>query len=52
VFFCNRNLQADDVHIMDVAPTALEIFGIPVPGYMDGKSLLGKDAGEAANEQG
>ncbi len=50
VFFCNRKLQADDVHIMDVAPTALEIFGIPVPGYMDGKSLLGKDAGEAANE--
>ena len=43
VFFSNLKLRADDAHIMDVAPTVLEIFGLPVPAYMDGKSLLGKD---------
>jgi predicted AlkP superfamily phosphohydrolase/phosphomutase len=42
VFFCNRDLGVDEVCMMDVAPTALDIFGIPVPAYMDGKSLLGK----------
>ncbi len=51
VFFCNRKLQADDAHIMDVAPTALDIFGIPVPAYMDGKSLWGKDE-KATEKQG
>ncbi len=42
VFFCNRNFDVDEVCITDVAPTSLEIFGLPVPAYMDGKSLLGK----------
>jgi predicted AlkP superfamily phosphohydrolase/phosphomutase len=40
VFFSNRKLRSENIHIMDVAPTALEIFGIKVPEYMDGKSLL------------
>lgn len=42
VFFSNRKLNADNVHIMDIAPTALEIFGVQVPEYMDGTSLLVK----------
>ena len=42
VFFCNRDLGVDEVCMTDVAPTVLDIFGIPIPAYMDGKSLLGK----------
>ena len=51
VLFCNRKLDADDAHITDVAPTALKIFGVPVPAYMDGKPLLGdfEDAAEASS---
>lgn len=52
VFFSNWKLQADDVHIMDVAPTALEIFGVPVPAFMDGKSLLpGTEQSREAEEK-
>ena len=54
VFFCNRNLNgsaaAADMSIMDVAPTALELFGIPVPAYMDGRSLLGSARDNAGDE--
>ncbi|RJP17705.1 MAG: nucleotide pyrophosphatase [Candidatus Abyssobacteria bacterium SURF_5] len=47
VFFSNRKMRKDDINIIDVAPTALELFGIPVPPYMDGKSLLEKIENEA-----
>jgi predicted AlkP superfamily phosphohydrolase/phosphomutase len=40
IFFANRKLRQGNIHIMDVAPTALELFGIPVPAYMDGTSLI------------
>ncbi len=40
IFFCNRKMNSRAVSIMDIAPTALEVFGIAVPNYMDGKSLL------------
>jgi predicted AlkP superfamily phosphohydrolase/phosphomutase len=32
--------RIEGARILDVAPTILEIMGVPVPGYMDGKSLL------------
>jgi predicted AlkP superfamily phosphohydrolase/phosphomutase len=54
VFFCSRNLGVgDEVCMTDVAPTALDIFGVPVPAHMDGKSLLGKprEAVEAKSEE-
>jgi predicted AlkP superfamily phosphohydrolase/phosphomutase len=40
VLFCNRKLNLDDPDIVDVAPTTLDLFGLPKPAYMDGKSLL------------
>ncbi len=40
VLFCSRKLAGDGASIVDIAPTALEVFGIPRPEYMDGKSLL------------
>jgi predicted AlkP superfamily phosphohydrolase/phosphomutase len=55
VFFCNRNLNgsaaAADMSIMDVAPTALELFGIPIPAYMDGRSLLGSAEDVAVDKE-
>ncbi len=38
IFFCNRALDRDEMHIEDIAPTVLELFGVPVPGHIDGKA--------------
>jgi predicted AlkP superfamily phosphohydrolase/phosphomutase len=40
VFFCNRKLATKAPSIMDVAPTVLTLFGLPVPAYMDGRPLI------------
>jgi predicted AlkP superfamily phosphohydrolase/phosphomutase len=37
VFFCNRSVEADDPALIDIAPTALQLFGIQPPPYMDGR---------------
>jgi predicted AlkP superfamily phosphohydrolase/phosphomutase len=47
VLFCNRKLSAGNeadlsattCSIADLAPTILDLFGIPAPAYMDGKAL-------------
>jgi predicted AlkP superfamily phosphohydrolase/phosphomutase len=40
VLFCNRKVGAADPGIEDLAPTALELFGIPIPSWMEGKPLF------------
>jgi predicted AlkP superfamily phosphohydrolase/phosphomutase len=40
IFFCNRKLPVESVNIMDIAPTVLDLFGVPVPEYCDGKPFL------------
>lgn len=40
VLFCNRPILADNARLLDIGPTVLELFGVDVPDYMDGKSLL------------
>ena len=35
----HRKLGADRVNIMDVGPTVLDLYGVPVPDYCDGKPL-------------
>jgi predicted AlkP superfamily phosphohydrolase/phosphomutase len=40
VIFCSEKLNRSDPSIWDIAPTALELFGIPVPAHMDGKPLI------------
>ncbi len=40
VLFSNRKLEANDPGIEDMAPTALELFGIQPPSWMEGKSLV------------
>jgi predicted AlkP superfamily phosphohydrolase/phosphomutase len=40
VLFSNRKIAAVDPGIEDMAPTALDLFGIDPPPHMEGKSLL------------
>jgi predicted AlkP superfamily phosphohydrolase/phosphomutase len=39
VLFSNRKFEADDPGIEDLAPTALTLFGVVPPGWMEGKPL-------------
>ena len=40
VLFCNRKVESADPGIEDLAPTALSLFGLVPPGWMDGKPLF------------
>ena len=40
VLFCNRPFDAPDPGIEDLAPTALKLFGVPPPQWMEGKPLF------------
>jgi predicted AlkP superfamily phosphohydrolase/phosphomutase len=40
VLFSNRSVQAEDPGIEDMAPTALDLFGIQPPAWMEGKSVF------------
>ncbi len=46
VLFCNRVIDVDDPALIDIAPTALQQFGVPTPSYMDGRPLF-KEGAEA-----
>jgi len=37
VFFCSKSIDAEEPHIVDIAPTALRLFGIEPPAHMDGR---------------
>jgi predicted AlkP superfamily phosphohydrolase/phosphomutase len=37
VLFSNQPVQTENVRLMDIGPTILQLFGIPVPAHMDGK---------------
>jgi predicted AlkP superfamily phosphohydrolase/phosphomutase len=40
VFFCNHKIDDDDPALMDVAPTALQMFGLKIPAHIEGKPLF------------
>ncbi|MBY0496802.1 MAG: alkaline phosphatase family protein [Cyanobacteria bacterium] len=40
ILFCSRAVTAADPALIDIAPTALHLFGIRPPSYMEGKVLL------------
>ncbi len=40
VLFSNRKIDIEDPGIEDLAPTALALFGVNVPGYMEGKPVF------------
>jgi predicted AlkP superfamily phosphohydrolase/phosphomutase len=39
VLFCNRRVGTEQPALIDIAPTALRLFGIEPPPYMDGRPL-------------
>ncbi|MEZ6005846.1 MAG: alkaline phosphatase family protein [Planctomycetota bacterium] len=41
VFWCNRAINTATPNLMDIAPTALDLFGIEIPSYMMGRPLFG-----------
>jgi predicted AlkP superfamily phosphohydrolase/phosphomutase len=40
VLFCNRKIDSDNPGIEDMAPTALHLFGIDPPAWMDGRPVF------------
>jgi predicted AlkP superfamily phosphohydrolase/phosphomutase len=40
MFFCNRPIDVENPHITDIAPTVLDLFAVPIPAHMDGKSMM------------
>jgi hypothetical protein len=44
VLFCNRRIKDPNPRLMDIAATALEMFGVDVPKVMDGRPLVVADA--------
>ncbi len=45
VFWCNRMVNTETPSILDIAPTALDLFGVKIPGYMQGQPLFGPRKG-------
>ncbi len=39
VIFCNQKITTEAPRLMDIGPTVLDLFGVTVPPYMDGKPL-------------
>jgi predicted AlkP superfamily phosphohydrolase/phosphomutase len=50
VFFSDRSIDCDDPALIDVAPSALWLFGIQPPSYMDGKVLFSEGSPADAEE--
>jgi bisphosphoglycerate-independent phosphoglycerate mutase (AlkP superfamily) len=40
ILYSNLQLGEKDPRLMDLGPTVLDLFGVDVPGYMVGKSIL------------
>ncbi|MGA3212121.1 MAG: alkaline phosphatase family protein [Terriglobales bacterium] len=38
ILFCNRKIADQKPGIVDVAPTLMTLFGLPLPGHLDGKA--------------
>jgi bisphosphoglycerate-independent phosphoglycerate mutase (AlkP superfamily) len=38
VLFCNRRISDEKPAIVDVAPTVLKLFGLPLPKHLDGRA--------------
>jgi predicted AlkP superfamily phosphohydrolase/phosphomutase len=46
ILFSNRKIHDEHPRLMDIGPTILEMFGVPVPSHMDGKSLQVDGSGQ------
>jgi predicted AlkP superfamily phosphohydrolase/phosphomutase len=43
VLFCSHTIDVDDPALMDIAPTALRLFGLKPPRFMEGKTLITRE---------
>lgn len=43
IFFCNRKINSETPHITDLSATAIHLFGVPVPKFIQGKPLITKE---------
>ena len=41
IFFANKRVIKDNPDIRDIGPTILNVFGVDIPGYMQGEPLIG-----------
>ncbi|MCZ6603457.1 MAG: alkaline phosphatase family protein, partial [Planctomycetota bacterium] len=39
VFFCSEPVETDEISILDIAPTVLDLFGAPIPEQFQGKKI-------------
>jgi predicted AlkP superfamily phosphohydrolase/phosphomutase len=39
VLFCNHPIHTEGPRLLDIGPTILQMFGVDVPGHMDGKPM-------------
>jgi predicted AlkP superfamily phosphohydrolase/phosphomutase len=44
VLFCSRPISAEKPRLMDIGPTVLDMFGVDIPAYMDGRAIGVEDA--------
>ena len=40
MLFCNKKIASSHPSIMDIGPTVLDLFGVAIPAYCDGVSLM------------
>jgi bisphosphoglycerate-independent phosphoglycerate mutase (AlkP superfamily) len=40
VLFSNLKLKAQNPRLIDLAPTVLDLFAVPIPSYMEGKPIM------------
>jgi predicted AlkP superfamily phosphohydrolase/phosphomutase len=40
IFFCSHAIEVDDPGLIDIAPSALRLFGLKPPAHMDGQTLF------------
>jgi predicted AlkP superfamily phosphohydrolase/phosphomutase len=46
VFFCNRAITEENPRLMDVPASVLQLFGLEIPGYMQGQMLFPGESSE------
>jgi len=51
VLYSSRALARKKAHIMDFAPSVLDLFGVPRPRHMIGRSFFTPDENEAGAEE-
>ena len=52
VIWCNRAVAKEKPELIDLAPTVLDLFGVPIPDYMKGTPLFAEGAARAAQAGG